>query len=124
MMTVYGVPGWGSAISELMLTLANIPYHFVNVAGFDQPGPQRDSLLQLNPLCQVPTLRLNSCGRTASAIVSRSTCGWNSSCARSPMRWGPRRAWFMAHTPKFVAVADKVYQRPELRQVLRDNELI
>ena len=38
--------------------------------------------------------------------------------------WGPRRAWFMAHTPKFVAVADKVYQRPELQQVLRDNELI
>ncbi len=41
MMTVYGVPGWGSAISELMLTLANIPYHFVNVAGFDQPGRAR-----------------------------------------------------------------------------------
>lgn len=59
MMTVYGVPGWGSAISELMLTLANIPYHFVNVAGFDQPGPQRDSLMQINPLCQVPTLRLD-----------------------------------------------------------------
>ncbi len=58
MITVYGVPGWGSAISELMLTLANIPYHFVNVAGFDQPGPQRDSLMQINPLCQVPTLRL------------------------------------------------------------------
>ena len=58
MITVYGVPGWGSAIGELMLTLANIPYHFVNVAGFDQPGPQRDSLMQINPLCQVPTLRL------------------------------------------------------------------
>ena len=28
MITVYGVPGWGSAIGELMLTLANLPYHF------------------------------------------------------------------------------------------------
>ena len=27
MMKLYGVPGWGSAISEMMLTLANIPYH-------------------------------------------------------------------------------------------------
>ena len=26
MMKVYGVPGWGSAISEVMLTLAEIPY--------------------------------------------------------------------------------------------------
>ncbi|MCS4271706.1 glutathione S-transferase [Raoultella terrigena] len=58
MITVYGVPGWGSAISELMLTLAEIPYHFVNVEGFDKPGPQRDSLMQINPLCQVPTLKL------------------------------------------------------------------
>ena len=58
MITVYGVPGWGSTISELMLTLADIPYHFVNVEGFDQPGPQRDRLKKINPLCQVPTLTL------------------------------------------------------------------
>lgn len=38
MITVYGVPGWGSTISELMLTLADIPYYFVNVEGFDQPA--------------------------------------------------------------------------------------
>lgn len=58
MITVYGVPGWGSTISELMLTLADLPYHFVNVEGFDQPGPQRDRLKKINPLCQVPTLTL------------------------------------------------------------------
>lgn len=28
MIKVYGVPGWGSAISEVMLTLAEIPYSF------------------------------------------------------------------------------------------------
>ncbi|SCC08680.1 GST-like protein [Kosakonia oryzendophytica] len=59
MITVYGVPGWGSAISELMLTLADIPYQFTNVDGFDQPGPQRQTLQTLNPLCQVPTLQLD-----------------------------------------------------------------
>ncbi|MCS2160449.1 glutathione S-transferase family protein [Scandinavium sp. H11S7] len=59
MLTLYGVPGWGSAISEVMLTMAEMPYHFVNVNGFDNPGPQHDVLAQINPLCQVPTLRLD-----------------------------------------------------------------
>lgn len=38
MIKVYGVPGWGSTISELMLTLADIPYQFVDVSGFDHEG--------------------------------------------------------------------------------------
>lgn len=59
MITVYGAPGWGSAIAELMLTLADVPYHFENVEGFDKPGPMQDRLLRLNPLCQVPTLQLD-----------------------------------------------------------------
>ncbi|WLI77330.1 glutathione S-transferase family protein [Kosakonia sp. H02] len=59
MITVYGVPGWGSAISEVMLTLAEIPYQFTDVDGFDQPGPQQEALRKLNPLCQVPTLQLD-----------------------------------------------------------------
>ncbi|MHA8113972.1 glutathione S-transferase family protein [Kosakonia cowanii] len=58
MITVYGVPGFGSAISEAMLTLADIPYQFHDVKGFDQPGPQQELLRKLNPLCQVPTLQL------------------------------------------------------------------
>ncbi|WP_274819728.1 glutathione S-transferase N-terminal domain-containing protein, partial [Klebsiella pneumoniae] len=58
MITVYGGPGWGSTISELMLSLADIPYEVVDVEGFDQPGPARERLRQINPLCQVPTLRL------------------------------------------------------------------
>ncbi|MEZ6874897.1 glutathione S-transferase family protein [Enterobacter sp. KBR-315C3_2022] len=60
MIKLYGVPGWGSAISEVMLTLANIPYQFINVDGFDRPGPQRELLQKLNPLCQVPTLELEN----------------------------------------------------------------
>lgn len=51
MIKVYGVPGWGSAISEVMLTLAEIPYHFINVDGFDSDGPQRELLKTMNPLC-------------------------------------------------------------------------
>ena len=47
MITVYGVPGWGSTISELMLSLADIPYEVVDVEGFDQPGPARERLRQM-----------------------------------------------------------------------------
>lgn len=57
MYTLYGAPGWGSAITELMLCLCREPYHWVDVEGFDQPGAQRDRLMALNPFCQVPTLQ-------------------------------------------------------------------
>jgi len=60
MIKVYGVPGWGSAISEVMLTLADIPYQFIDVEGFDKPGATRELLEKLNPLCQVPTLELEN----------------------------------------------------------------
>jgi GST-like protein len=49
MMKLYGVPGWGSAISEVMLTLADIPYQFVNVDGLMHParsGPYSKRLIR------------------------------------------------------------------------------
>ncbi|VEC51331.1 glutathione S-transferase [Escherichia coli] len=50
MIKVYGVPGWGSTISELMLTLADIPYQFVDVSGFDHEGTSRELLKTLEPV--------------------------------------------------------------------------
>lgn len=35
MYTLYGAPGWGSAITELMFCLE--PYHWADVEGFDRP---------------------------------------------------------------------------------------
>ncbi len=55
-MRLYGVRGWGSAISEGMLALAGQSYDFINVQGFDHPGPARDRLAAVNPLVQVPAL--------------------------------------------------------------------
>ncbi|AKK48146.1 glutathione S-transferase, N-terminal domain protein [Escherichia coli] len=43
-----------------MLTLADIPYQFVDVSGFDREGASRELLKTLNPLCQVPTLALEN----------------------------------------------------------------
>jgi GST-like protein len=205
MINLYGVPGWGSAISELMLTLADIPYRFVNVDGFDQPGPQRDRLRAINPLCQVPTLQLaDGSVMTETAAIALMILDqrpdlapepgtsqrqqfqrlliwlvanvyptftyadyperWTASApdelrqnclqyrkslylwleqqlAAAPYAlgseitlldcyiaamysWGPRREWFVAHTPQFAAVAETVHQRPALQQVLRDNGLV
>ncbi|WP_034947131.1 glutathione S-transferase family protein [Erwinia oleae] len=56
MQKLYGAPGWGSAISEIMFTLADEAYQLVDVTGFDKPGPARERLLAVNPLAQVPTL--------------------------------------------------------------------
>jgi GST-like protein len=58
-MQLYGVRGYGSAITEAMLTLAGQDYAFIEVDGFDRPGPARDRLAAVNPLVQVPVLRLD-----------------------------------------------------------------
>lgn len=85
MITVYGVPGWGSTISELMLSLADIPYEVVDVEGFDQPGPARERLRQINPLCQVPTLTL------ADGSIMTETAAIALMILTSAPIWPPRR---------------------------------
>mgnify|MGYP001112809741 CR=1 FL=1 len=49
--------GCGSMIVEAALALAKLP-HEVEMIPYVEPGPQRDRLLALNPLGQVPTLVL------------------------------------------------------------------
>jgi GST-like protein len=49
--------GCGSAIVEMALELAAVPYD-VELIPYLAPGPQRERLLALNPLGQVPTLIL------------------------------------------------------------------
>ena len=58
-MQLYGVRGWGSAIAEGLLALAGQGYDFIDVEGFDHPGPARDRLAAVNPLVQVPALVLD-----------------------------------------------------------------
>jgi GST-like protein len=54
--------GAGSMIVEAALALSGLPYE-VEMIPYAEPGPQRDRLLALNPLGQVPTLLLPD-GRT------------------------------------------------------------
>lgn len=53
---LYGARGWGSTLAEAALAWVGEPFEFVDVEGFDKPGPQRDRLLAVNPLARVPTL--------------------------------------------------------------------
>lgn len=55
--TLIASKGTGSVISEAMLELAGLPYQ-VELIPYLEEGPQRDRLLALNPLGQVPTLIL------------------------------------------------------------------
>jgi len=54
--TLYGARGWGSTLAEAALAWTGEPFDFVDVDGFDSPGPARDQLLAVNPLARVPTL--------------------------------------------------------------------
>ncbi len=52
-----GSAGCGSAIVEMALVLADVPHTLTDIP-YLKPGPERDRLLTLNPLGQVPTLVL------------------------------------------------------------------
>ncbi len=53
---LYGARGWGSTLAEAALAWVGAPFQFIDVEGFDEPGPERDRLLAVNPLARVPTL--------------------------------------------------------------------
>lgn len=56
--TLYGRPGWGSVLVEVQLTALGVPFDYVEVPDLFESEPGRRELAQLNPLSQVPTLRL------------------------------------------------------------------
>ena len=53
---LFGVRGWGSTLAEAALAWVGAPFEFIDIEGFDKPGPQRERLLAVNPLARVPTL--------------------------------------------------------------------
>jgi GST-like protein len=57
MYTLFGTKGSGSAAAEAALTLAAVPFRSIDAASWE-PGPGRDELARVNPLCQIPTLKL------------------------------------------------------------------
>ena len=54
---LYGSRGSGSAVAELALEWAGLPFRIVNAAQWE-PGPGFEALKEVNPLAQIPTLVL------------------------------------------------------------------
>lgn len=57
-MTLYGEPGWGSAIVELQLAWYGLDYEYERVGNLFKDPEARARLQAVNPLAQVPTLVL------------------------------------------------------------------
>ena len=57
-MKLYGSPGMGSAVVEVVLALANQPYEYVQTSFWDQ-NADFDALKKINPQAKVPTLEFD-----------------------------------------------------------------
>jgi GST-like protein len=58
MLTIYGYKGCGSVVLEVACELLGEPYELRDAAPWN-PGPHVDELRALNPLVQIPTVRLD-----------------------------------------------------------------
>ncbi len=58
MYTLYGTPGWGSAIVETQLAWYGLPFEFEALDDLFESEDARVRLAKINPLVQIPTLIL------------------------------------------------------------------
>jgi GST-like protein len=66
---LYGCRGCGSAVVEALLERAGVPFAYHEVKP-SKPGPAIDALKAVNPLAQLPTLKLaDGTGMTESAAI-------------------------------------------------------
>lgn len=56
MYTLFGEPGWGSALIEAQLEWYQLPFEFESVGDLFRSASARDRLSEVNPLAQIPTL--------------------------------------------------------------------
>lgn len=101
---LYGARGWGSALAEGALAWAGIGYDFIDVAGFDSPGPARDLLLRVNPLARIPTLLLPE-GEvlSESAAIALHLAELRPDAGLAPLAGDPQRPAFLNRLIWFVS---------------------
>jgi GST-like protein len=99
-----GARGWGSTLAEGALAWADEDFEFVDVEGFDSPGPARDRLIAVNPLARVPTL-IAPDGRvlTESAAIVLFLSELRPEAGLAPPPGDPLRAAFLNRLAWFVS---------------------
>lgn len=101
---LYGVRGWGSTLAEGALAWAGERFDFVDVDGFDRPGPARDRLLAVNPLARVPTLTgPGSQLLTESAAIVLHLADLHPEAGLAPAAGDPLRPLFLNRLAWFVS---------------------
>lgn len=58
MHTLFGRPGWGSAMTEAQLVWYGLPFETVDFDDLFKSQEAREKLAKINPLAQVPTLQM------------------------------------------------------------------
>ena len=102
---LYGARGWGSTLAEAALAWVGAPFEFIDVEGFDEPGPARERLLAVNPLARVPTLVAPDGGiMTESAAIVLRLDELHPGSGLAPPIDDPLRAAFLNRLIWFVSV--------------------
>lgn len=101
---LYGVRGWGSTLAEAALGWAGESFDFIDVEGFDRPGPARNRLLAINPLARVPTL-ISPAGQvlTESAAIVLHLADLHPEAGLAPAACDPLRPVFLNRLVWFVS---------------------
>jgi GST-like protein len=101
---LFGARGWGSTLAEGALAWAGEGFEFVDVEGFDSPGPARERLIAVNPLARVPTLVAPE-GRvlTESAAIVLLLAELRPEAGLAPPPGDPARAAFLNRLAWFVS---------------------
>lgn len=102
---LFGARGWGSTLAEAGLAWVGAPFEFIDVEGFDQPGPQRERLLAINPLARAPTL-VSPDGEvlTESAAIILHLADLHPQSGLAPAPGDPLRPAFLNRLIWFVSV--------------------
>ncbi|HYI41266.1 MAG TPA: glutathione S-transferase family protein [Allosphingosinicella sp.] len=101
---LFGARGWGSTLAEGALAWVGEPFEFVDVEGFDSPGPARDRLIAVNPLARVPTLAApDGEALTESAAIVLLLAELRPEAGLAPPPADPLRAAFLNRLAWFVS---------------------
>ena len=125
--TLYGVRGWGSTLAEGALAWVDADHSFVDVEGFDAPGPARDRLLEVNPLARIPTLvSRDGLVLTESAAIVLHLAELHPEKALAPNAGDPLRPRFLDRLVWFVSALYPTFtyrDYPERWAPSAENEL-